>query len=576
MKISKKTAAVVTTALLLAVGIVGCTSKDSAESDIAASGTCGIYGDNLTWTLDSEGTLTISGEGAMGDWNQPYYVEWDYYSDDIVNVVIEDSVTNIGYYAFYESKNLTSITIPDSVESIAYNAFSFCDSLTSITIPDGVTSIGYGAFSDCGSLTAINVDSENKCYMSEDGVLFNKDKSILVQYPIGKSDNEYVIPDSVTSIGEYAFNSCPALTSITIPDSVTSIGDRAFLECESLSSITIPDSVTSIGDSAFYGCEGLTSITISDSATSIGERAFMRCESLTSITIPDSVTSIGKYALNYCYKLASINVDSNNKYYLSEDGVLFNNDKNILIQYPIGKSAKEYVIPDGVTSVENRAFFGCDSLTSITIPDSVTSIGDSVFNLCDSLTSINVDSNNKYYLSEDGVLFNKDKNILIYYPTGKSVNEYAVPGSVTSIGEYAFNYCPALASITIPDNVTSIGANVFNGTIHGYEGSTAQAYAKKYGIKFMALLSIVKQPKDVCAANGETASVTVKATGEGLTYKWYYKEEDAAEFTYTSSFTGAMYLITMNGAYDGTQLYCVITDMFGNTVKTNTVTLSIK
>jgi len=576
MKISKKTAAVVTTALLLAVGIVGCTSKDSAESDIVASGTCGIYGDNLTWTLDSEGTLTISGEGAMGDWNQPYYVEWDFYSDDIVNVVIEDSVTSIGYYAFYESKNLTSITIPDSVESIAYNAFSFCDSLTSITIPDGVTSIGYGAFSDCGSLTAINVDSENKCYMSEDGVLFNKDKSILVQYPIGKSDNEYVIPDSVTSIGDRAFLECESLSSITIPDSVTSIGDSAFYGCESLTSITIPDSVTSIGERAFMRCESLTSITIPDSVTSIGDSAFYGCESLTSITIPDSVTSIGKYALNYCYKLASINVDSNNKYYLSEDGVLFNNDKNILIQYPIGKSAKEYVIPDGVTSVENRAFFGCDSLTSITIPDSVTSIGDSAFNLCDSLTSINVDSNNKYYLSEDGVLFNKDKNILIYYPSGKSVNEYAVPGSVTSIGEYAFNSCPALASITIPDNVTSIGANVFNGTIHGYEGSTAQAYAKKYGIKFMALLSIVKQPKDVCAANGETASVTVKATGEGLTYKWYYKEEDAAEFTYTSSFTGAMYLITMNGAYDGTQLYCVITDMFGNTVKTNTVTLSIK
>ena len=576
MKISKKTAAVVTTALLLAVGIVGCTSKDSAESDIVASGTCGIYGDNLTWTLDSEGTLTISGEGAMGDWNQPYYVEWDFYSDDIVNVVIEDSVTSIGYYAFYESKNLTSITIPDSVESIAYNAFSFCDSLTSITIPDGVTSIGYGAFSDCGSLTAINVDSENKCYMSEDGVLFNKDKSILVQYPIGKSDNEYVIPDSVTSIGDRAFLECESLSSITIPDSVTSIGDSAFYGCESLTSITIPDSVTSIGERAFMRCESLTSITIPDSVTSIGDSAFYGCESLTSITIPDSVTSIGKYALNYCYKLASINVDSNNKYYLSEDGVLFNNDKNILIQYPIGKSAKEYVIPDGVTSVENRAFFGCDSLTSITIPDSVTSIGDSAFNLCDSLTSINVDSNNKYYLSEDGVLFNKDKNILIYYPSGKSVNEYAVPGSVTSIGEHAFNSCPALASITIPDNVTSIGANVFNGTIHGYEGSTAQAYAKKYGIKFMALLSIVKQPKDVCAANGETASVTVKATGEGLTYKWYYKEEDAAEFTYTSSFTGAMYLITMNGAYDGTQLYCVITDMFGNTVKTNTVTLSIK
>ena len=239
-------------------------------------------------------------------------------------------VIEIGRYAFSDCDNLTSVTIPDSVTSIGQNAFQNCDALTRVTIGKGVTSIGAEAFGYCDSLTSIAVNYSNITYScDEDGVLFNKDKTELIQYPRGKARTNYIIPDSVTSIGDNAFLQCDSLTSITIPHRVTSIGVDAFMDCDSLTSVTIPDSVTSIGSSVFYDCDGLTSITIPDSVTSIGSSVFYDCDGLTSITIPDSINYIGWSAFGYCSSLVSI------------------------------------TIPDSVTTIRRHAFESCGELKDV-------------------------------------------------------------------------------------------------------------------------------------------------------------------------------------------------------------------
>ena len=255
------------------------TLKADAE---AYSGKCG---DNLTWSLDTDtGVLTISGTGYMYNWNYYGDVPW-----------------------FSNRSSVKTVVIPDSVTSIGRWAFGYCESLTSVTIPDSVTSIGDEAFNNCTRLTSITVKEGNPKYSSDEyGVLFNKDKTLLIQYPIGNKRTSYTIPDSVTSIGDWAFAQCTGLTSVTIGNSVTSIGEAAFWLCTSLTSVTIPNSVTSIGSSAFSMCVSLTSVTIPDSVTSIGNGAFYFCTSLTRVTIPDSVTSIGDNAFISCTSLTDV------------------------------------------------------------------------------------------------------------------------------------------------------------------------------------------------------------------------------------------------------------------------------
>ena len=241
--------------------------------------------------------------------------------DSLQSVTIPNSVTSIGNKAFNDCKSLQSITIPNSVKSIGDGAFRECDSLQSITIPNSVTSIGEGAFSTCVSLQSVTIPNSvrnignhaffgcnicfficNSTYFQNDDVcLFNKDKTAIVSRI--KDCVNYIIPNSVTSIGDDAFSGCESLQSVTIPNSVTSIGYEAFSRCTSLQCVTIPNSVKSIGIGAFSGCESLQSVTIPNSVTSIGDGAFSRCESLQSITIPNSVTSIGDGAFRWCTHL---------------------------------------------------------------------------------------------------------------------------------------------------------------------------------------------------------------------------------------------------------------------------------
>ena len=227
------------------------------------------------------------------------------------SIIIPNSVTRIEGWTFYYCKSLKSIIIPDSVTSIGDSAFSDCKSLININIPNGVTSIGDSAFSNCHSLTSVTIPSsviaigtnpfcgcpadlknESKAFIYEHNVLFNKDKTTLISYRAKEAN--YVIPDSVTSIGECAFLECNSLTSIIIPDSVTSIGVCAFAQCNSLTSINIPDSVTTIANHAFYNCKSLKSIKIPDSVTSIGDCAFEECDSLSPQVKSDIIQRFGE------------------------------------------------------------------------------------------------------------------------------------------------------------------------------------------------------------------------------------------------------------------------------------------
>ena len=324
-----------------------------------------------------------------------------------VNLDLSGSTfTSIEGHAFYDdvnynlSRTLTGIIIPNSVTSIGDSAFQACTSLTSVTISNSVTSIGVKVFHSCFSLTEINVAALNKAYTSQNGVLYNKDKTVLHTYPAGKTDLSFNIPNSVTSIGDYAFVYCENIANITIPTSVKSIGKHAFDSCNKLTGITIPASVTSIGEQAFRQCASLTSVIIPNSVTIIGEGTFRSCNRLISITIPNSVISIGKSAFAGCSSFTSV------------------------------------MIPTSVTSIMAWTFSYCDNLTSITIPASVTSIGEWAFFGCASLTSVTftgtIESRNfgvwhdKYgesYSSFDGDLYEK------FYATNKT---NGTPGTYTT------------------------------------------------------------------------------------------------------------------------------------------------
>lgn len=484
------------------------------HTDPVASGTCGAQGDNLTWTLDRDGTLVISGTGAMADFEmgQDAVIDvWTAYKDKVSAVILKEGVTTVGNYGLAGFHYLKTVSIPDSVSMI-----------------------GYGAFSSDSNLTSFTVSSGNQSYTAVDGILFSLDGYELVKYPGGKAGSAYTIPSGVSILDPYAFDSCFGLSSVTISDGVAIIGERAF-RWSGIVSIEFPDSVASIGRYVFEECSDLTSAVIPQHATAIAAGMFCKCYKLTSFTIPANVSEIKDEAFYGCYKMTDITIplsvtrigdrafcgcnslrniwyggtfeqwraisvgedngslhnailNCNGTAYqicgdnlfwsLDSDGVLTISGYGPMYDYdsmehpswpeplttaPWGWQITGLIIEDGVTGIGANAFASCEDLTWVRFSPTVSSIGELAFTCC-GLTEVTLPEN---LTSISWGAFNRTK-----------VTEVTIPANVTSIGGYAFSYCFRLTTVTIPDSVTNIDQGAFSGCESlidvFYPGSEAQ------------------------------------------------------------------------------------------------------
>jgi uncharacterized repeat protein (TIGR03803 family) len=366
-----------------------------------------------------------------------FFRDEQYGKTSLTLVKLPESLTSIGNRAFQKCIGLKTIVFPSSCSSIGADSFRSCSGFTTVSIPSTLTLIGDRAFSGCSGL--IDVDNGNSSYSSIDGVLFNKEKTTLIQCTISKT-GAFIIPSSVITIGQNAFNECELLTSANLPSTITSIGNNAFSWCTGLITVNLPQSLSYIGRMAFYNCTNLDgTLTIPIGVGSIEFGTFYDCLNLDVVNIPSSVIKIDDISFD---KFGGIfNVDEGNPTYSSDDGILFNKTKTFLIQ--CGTSRQEsYKIPSSVTVIGGSAFYRCQYLTGVTIPTSVTTIGASAFRGCRSM-----------------------------------LGSIVIPYDVTSIGDNAFADCSGLSSIY---SYTTVPVDIFpHSVFYNVNKSSCTLYVPK-------------------------------------------------------------------------------------------------
>ena len=452
--------------VLVLVMLVSAIPMSGATLLAGAAASSGQCGENVYWTLDNEGTLTINGEGEMWEdlMESPFFG-----NKNIKSVIIKDGVTTIGDSAFWCCINLKSVVISDSVTVIGSSAFYGCVSLESVEIGNGVRYIADCAFSDCTRLTAITIPDSVTHIGCEAFYGCQKLASVTMGNSVSFIESDVFVDtalynnksnweNGVLYIDKYliAADSSKVSGNYTIKNGTQVIASDAFFWCDRLASVNIPNSVICIGDSAFDSCSKLTSVTIPNSVTHIGYSAFEDCVRLANVTMGNSVTSIGEYAF---YNTALYNNKSNwennvlyiGKYLVSADSISGN-----------------YTIKNGTELIADGAFSWCDDLVSVSIPNGVKIIGEYAFKYCDSLANVTISD------------------------------------SVTTIGERAFDNCPNLKNVVIPDSVITIGDCAFgyyyyyfNGFYHrfqfrvedfkiyGHTGTEAERYANENEVDFI-------------------------------------------------------------------------------------------
>ena len=472
------------------------------------------------------------------------------------------------------------VVIPEGVTSISDFAFGLNSTMTSVTIPKTVTAIGEDTFSTCSGLKSFVVKSGNPSYSSQDGVLYNQDMTLLMICP-AKKTGTLTIPDTVTSVGDWAFELCGELTGITIPKSLTSISRLTFGACRSLKSISVDsgNSAFSSQDGVLYDKDGTTlvlcpakkaSVMIADSVTTIGEKAFSGCKELKSVSLPDSVLSIGDRAFAECSGLTSV------------------------------------VVPDAVTSIGEHAFYYCAGLKSITIPKTVTSIGWWAFENCDVLGSIYFAGTRQQWenlltdeYGNEITLCSFYENIRVHYNytnalkiTSQPVNQSIALGDAISLslkaegngltyqwyfkkaGQSSFSKWNGRTHATeaVTPNATWNGIQLYC-VVRDSAGNTAES--DTISITVANVPKITVQPASQSITLGETLKLSVKAEGNGLTYQWYFKKAGQSSFSKWNGRTHATEKVTPNATWNGIQLYCTAADAAGAKTKSDTVTIAV-
>lgn len=389
---------------------------------------------NIT-DLDLAGARIVSGGDPYYTPSviDPYYTQNDvigtnmfYKLNSLVSLILPINAKKIEMFAIYDCNNIGKLVLPTECIELEMDAIYNCKNINTLSIGRNLQVFDGSAINNCPRITEFIVDSANETYKAKDGILLSKDETILVKYPCGLTNSSYCIPFGVKTIEESAFEDAQ-FSEIVFPDGLTSIGASAFQNCKKLLNIEMPNSIYQIGNFVFWGCLSLNNVTLSDNVVRIPSYSFRECSSLREFTIGKSVSEISDDAFPGCVLLQKFNVDAENKWYCSQDGVLYSKDMSNLIVCPTAYYSANFFVPDGVSKISDNAFYHCLNIEKITLPESLSEIGNTAFAGCKNLESI------------------------------------IMPTHLDAIGYMAFSGCAKLGSLVIPEGVSVIQMSLADG-----------------------------------------------------------------------------------------------------------------